>query len=161
NAYVMLFVAIVSTTLVLVRTRAALAPFLATFYGCYLVGLAAFLVYPVVGPCIYYPESFRADYEQTLTAGLMHGMATEYRAATSGGRLSGLGYFVGIPSLHVAVVIVLQGFLRVSPVHFWVFLPVNVLCAASTVLLGYHYIVDAVGGATLGALALLAHHAWQ
>jgi membrane-associated phospholipid phosphatase len=111
-------------------------------FGCYLLGLLAFLAYPAVGPCIAYPESLDPAYQTPLTADLMRQMAVEYRAAIAGGAVNGFAYFVALPSLHVAVATLLQLFWAPHRIQFWTFLPVNLLMAASTVVLGYHYLVD-------------------
>lgn len=155
SAYLMLLVQVFVVLLVLIRSRHDVRELFEAVFACYLGGLGVFLLFPVVGPCIYYPESFRAGYQATVTYALMQGMATEYRAATLAAPVNGFGYFVAIPSLHVAIALVCQAFLRASPAHFWAFVPVNTLLIASTVLLGYHYLVDVPAGALL-ALAVLA-----
>jgi membrane-associated phospholipid phosphatase len=85
----------------------------------------------------------------------MDGMASEYTASLQRTSVNGFGYFVAIPSLHVALAVVLQAMLRFSPGHFWAFLPVNLVLALSTVLLGYHYLIDVVAGVALGILVTI------
>lgn len=85
---------------------------------------------------------------------LMDGMAAEYTASLQQTSVNGFGYFIAIPSLHVALAVVLQAMLRFSPGHFWAFLPVNLVLVLSTVLLGYHYLIDAVAGVALGTLVM-------
>jgi membrane-associated phospholipid phosphatase len=132
-----------------------LTAFLRTFFTCYVMGVLVFAIYPVVGPCIAFPESFHPQFHGTLTFRLMEGMASEYTASLQRASVNGFGYFVAIPSLHVALAVVMQAMLRFSPIHFWAFLPINVVVAASTVILGYHYLIDMMAGVALGALVTM------
>jgi len=155
NAYLFLFVEIVALVLALSAEPERLRRFLGALFGCYFVGIAVFVAYPAVGPCIRYPESFDGASVAPMTAHFMRQMAAEYRAATSGGAVNGFAYFVAVPSLHVAVATLAQLFWRREPVRFWTFLPINVLMILSTVLLGYHYLVD-VPTAMILAVAVFA-----
>jgi membrane-associated phospholipid phosphatase len=82
----------------------------------------------------------------------MSSMATEYRHVIAGEQLSGFGYFVALPSLHVAAATFIQRSVRQAPWLYWTLLPVNGLLALSTVLLGYHYLLDLPSGVLLGLL---------
>jgi len=155
NAYLMLFAEIFVVLFVLHRMREKIVPFFSCVFVCYFLGLAFFFLYPVVGPCILYPATFRYVFHDTQTYHLMRSMASEYLAVTHTASLNGFGYFVAIPSLHVAIAVLVQRFLYVSPFHFFIFLPVNVLLSVSTFLLGYHYFLDFPSGVIL-ALAVLA-----
>jgi membrane-associated phospholipid phosphatase len=119
---------------------------LCAFFLMYAIALAVFLAAPVLGPPIYAPASFDSQLKTTLTFRLMDGMATEYRQLLTGGGLSGFGYFVAVPSLHVAAAILMQGMMRPYPYVYWTWLPANVLLVLSTVVLGYHYILDVPAG---------------
>src|SRR5438094_152023 len=112
------------------------------------------LIYPAVSPCVYYPESFRAGYEGTMAAALGHSLAADYVALRRGLPLSGFGYFVAIPSMHVAMAVILQASLVGSRAHFWTFLPVNLLLVSSTVVLGQHYLIDVPAGVLVGLVVL-------
>lgn len=155
NAYVMLMPEIFLAALLWVLAKRDMAAFVRTLFTCYLVGLIVFAVYPAVGPCIAFPDSFGDEFRGSLTFRLMDGMASEYTAALERTSVNGFGYFVAVPSLHVALAVVLQVMLRVSPRHFWVFLPINVVVASSTIVLGYHYVVDLLAGLALGTLVTL------
>jgi len=155
NAYLMLLPEIFVVAWLWVMAKRDLIVFFRTFFACYLIALVVFAIYPVVGPCIYFSESFHPDFRGTLTFRLMDGMAAEYTAALQRTSVNGFGYFIAIPSLHVALAFVLQAMLRFSPGHFWAFLPINVALALSTVLLGYHYVIDAVAGVALGTLVTI------
>jgi len=156
RAYMMLFAEVILVLILSVRQGAArAAEFLQILFACYLLGLCAFLAYPAVGPIIYAPDTFDAAFADTSTARLMNSMATEFRALATGQALNGFGYFVALPSLHVAAACVLQSRLRWTPGLFWIAAPVNLLLVASTFLLGYHYFVDALGGIALAIGVLL------
>ncbi len=142
NSYPCLFLQILVILLLLLQNGGPFRSFLADVFGCYLCGLIVFMFYPVVGPCIAFPESFSADFHGTLTHVLMQGMHNEYLAVLSGKQLSGYGYFIAIPSLHVSMALLFQVYLWRFRMLFWCFLPVNILMSTSTFLLGYHYIVD-------------------
>ena len=160
NAYVMLLPEVFVAALLWVMVKRDMTAFLRTFFMCYLVGLAVFAVYPAVGPCIAFPDSFRDEFHGTLTFRLMEGMASEYTASLERASVNGFGYFIAIPSLHVALAVVLQVMLRVSPAHFWAFLPINMLVVSSTIILGYHYLIDVLAGFALGALVTIPYGSW-
>ncbi len=142
NSYPCLFLQIVVILLLLLENGGPFRSFLVDVFGCYLFGLIVFVLYPVVGPCIAFPESFSVDFHGTLTYVLMQGMHNEYLAVLSGKPLTGYGYFIAIPSLHVSMALLFQLYLWRFRALFWCFLPVNILMSISTFLLGYHYIVD-------------------
>jgi hypothetical protein len=77
-------------------------------------------------------------------------MAEEFQHLQTGGKLTGMGYFVALPSLHVAVAVLVQMTFRRTPLLFWTWLPITVLVILSTNLLGYHYLVDLPAGLLLG-----------
>jgi hypothetical protein len=153
NSYVLLFPEVITVLLVTVsRGSNHQARLLCALFGMYAVGLGVFLVLPTAGPPIYHPPSFDARFHHTLTFSLMEKMATEYRHAVTGGALTGFGYFVAIPSLHVAAAVLMQQEMRPYPYLYWTWLPMNTLLVLSTVLLGYHYLLDVPAGYCLGWL---------
>jgi hypothetical protein len=159
RAYLLAFPEVLLAALLL-RGR-ALTRFLWVLFGCYWLGLVVFALYPTVGPFTYFPESFRREWQDTATSALMQSILAEFRAVSASQPVNGFGYFVAIPSLHAALAVVLQASWRHRPVHFWSFLPVNLAMCASTVMLGYHYLIDlpagiAVAGLVLGVDRLIA-----
>ncbi len=67
-----------------------------------------------------------------------------------------LGGMIAFPSFHVAwAVLTTYAALPVRRL-FWAVAALNVLVVASTVLLGWHYLVDVPAGLLLGALSLYA-----
>lgn len=154
NCYAILFTEIAMVVVLLLRVGRPTLPFLLALFGCYGAGLLVFLVYPTVGPCIFEPNSFRADaFPDTFTLTSMRAMSDAYVGALQGGSVSGAGYFVALPSLHVAVAALLQRTLRFAPAHFWLMVPANVLLAASTVVLGFHYVLDVPAGVAVALIA--------
>jgi membrane-associated phospholipid phosphatase len=130
-----------------------------SLFSCYWLALATFLAFPVVGPCIAFPRSFDGAYANTTTAAVMASMRADLQSIQNNtGIVSGLGYFIAIPSLHVAVAMLLQSMLPVRDLRFWALLPVNIAVVASTFLLGYHYAIDMVAGALLTGIALAVLH---
>lgn len=154
HAYMMVFPEAIVVLAVLYLTGADVRGFFRRLFACYGLGLLVAAIYPAVSPCVYFPESFRAAYDGTMAAALGRGLAADYAALRQGLPLGGFGYFVAIPSMHVAMAVILQASLARSRIHFWTFLPVNVLIVASTVALGQHYLVDVPAGLLVGAIVL-------
>jgi membrane-associated phospholipid phosphatase len=96
-----------------------------------------------------------ADYHATRTFQLMTVLNEAYAQIRAGQPTNGYGYVVGMPSLHVAMAIILSRFMVKSRLLSWTFLPVNVLMAAATFMLGYHDFVDSAAGVLL-AVSVLA-----
>ena len=144
NAYMVLFPEVILVLLLVCQTGEAnrVFLFLKGLFTLYGIGVLCFIVYPAIGPCLYYPGSLdptRADLQ------MVQGMLHDYQAsAVTGQPLMGYGYFIAVPSLHVMVAMYLQRCLFSFPGLYRVFLPVNFMLILSTILLGYHYIVDAL-----------------
>ncbi len=157
TAYQVLFAEFVVVLLVLLWERRDPARFLRTVFLSYFAAVVIFAVYPAVGPCIYYPDSFDVGFESTATRHLMHRLSLEFAAAAAAEPGSGLAYFIAIPSLHAALATICQRALTPAPLIFWAFVPINVAVLLSTVLLGYHYLIDIPSGVglALGAMWLV------
>lgn len=147
--------------LVLCYRGANLARFFSVMFGCFLVGIPIFLLYPTIGPFTYQPETItEGAWRSSNTFKLMSDVVKDWQALPTGAALQGYGYFIAMPSMHVAVATVLQVFSWHCKPVFWMLLPVNVLLMLATFLLGWHYVLDApaglaVAGVTLGAERLL------
>lgn len=152
HSYFMLFGEI--ALVLLLWSRLDLKRFIRSLFAFYAIGMLGFVLVPAVGPCIYFPDSISAELPPTsITHRAMQGMRLEYEAVLQSSRnLSGYGYFIALPSLHVMVVCLLQFYLHPCPTLFWLFLPINILIALSTVFLGYHYAVDAFIAAALAGI---------
>jgi hypothetical protein len=142
NAYSILFGEIVLAIFLICQTgdKSRIFRFLVSLFGLYALGIAGFLLYPVAGPFLYFPESVAHG-----SGALLNGMANDYKVVMTGnGVLTGYGYFIGMPSLHIILVFFQQTFLYRHKRLFYVFLPANELLIPSTHVLGYHYIADVV-----------------
>jgi hypothetical protein len=156
NAYVILFPEIILVVVVLsLKGRAGqLERFLLARFASYGIAVIVFLLYPVVGPPIYRPETFSAAFGDSLTREIMTGMATEYHSTVTRSALNGLAYFIAVPSLHVIEAVLMQWFLWESRLMRYCFLPINLMIVLSTVVLGYHYIADLVAGLAVAAFMI-------
>jgi hypothetical protein len=155
RGYLFLFAEILTVALWMAVFRPAYAYWwVARLFMAYAIGLVAFLVWPTVGPHIYAPESLRAAWHHTPTFRAMQAMDVDYDRIIAGGR-GGMNYFIAFPSLHVAAATICQCAVRQSGALFWLLLPITMLVACSTFLLGYHYALDIPAG------VLTAFIAWR
>ena len=143
NAYMLLFAEVILVLLLFCQAGDpdGVFRFLKGLFACYGIGVLCFVIYPAIGPCLYYPESFDPA---RVNVQIIQGMLHDYHAAINSEPLMGYGYFIAVPSLHVMIALYLQRCLLKFSSLFRVFLPVNVALIGSTVILGYHYIVDAL-----------------
>jgi hypothetical protein len=154
NAYQCMFIGIPLVIFVLHSSGGEPRAFIQALFSCYFVALLIFLLFPTIGPTLADPKLFSKAYEHTQTYEMIRQMTAEYKALQGTGALSGLGYFVALPSLHVAVAVLEQVFLYRSRAHFWLFLPINLLVVPATVVLGYHYLLDVPAGVLLASAVL-------
>ena len=156
NSYGALFGEICLVLLLVCQTGDAcrVAYFVKSLFGFYAVGVVCYLIYPAIGPCLYYPDSIDAT---RADLSLMSGMLHDYHAARNGDPLSGYGYFIAMPSLHVMIALFLQKCLTPYKGLYRLFLPINLTLCLSTFMLGYHYVLDAVLAMVLVALWACVH----
>ncbi|MFN7918039.1 MAG: phosphatase PAP2 family protein [Vicinamibacterales bacterium] len=129
--------------------------YLARLFAANLLALAVFMVVPIVGPCLAYPDSIRASVDGTIVGSIIRGGQVEFDAIRSGGQpVTGFGYFVALPSLHVVMAVLFQWTVRHTRLIFWALLPINVLIIAATVVFGFHYLIDVAGGILTAALVI-------
>ena len=142
------------------RIGGSVAGFCATSLAAYLVALAIFCCYPIVGPFYIAPESVAESFRDTPTYLLMMRMNSWYADILAHRPLHDLAYLVGMPSLHVAMAMLMQFSLRRSRAHFWLFAPINVCIALATMYLGFHYVIDFVTGVLLAAVVIGVEVLW-
>jgi len=154
HAYVLAFTEIVACVFLLASDRERLREYIRRLLACYAIGLAVFLAWPIAGPYLYFPTSIGQNFSATQTYQFQQAGYREFASIRAGGQpITGFGYFVGLPSLHAAIAVLVLITARSSPVTFWMLLPVNVAMIASTVLLGYHYWLDTAAGLALAPLS--------
>ena len=118
---------------------------------CYLVAGVVFANYPVFGPTSLYSDTLDASLRGSMTWQVVTALRNEMQAVLNGSAgVTGGAYFIGLPSMHVALAGICQYAVRKTRPVFWILLPLNVALISSTVLLGFHYIADAVAGLVLG-----------
>jgi hypothetical protein len=156
RAYLSLFTEVALVLVVLARSPDALRWFVGRLAFCYAFALLIFVGWPVAGPCLMYPESINNAFAGVNTRAIMHSSLVEFSAIRLGGQPStGFGYFVALPSLHVAMAVLLQFTIQQrTRIGGWVVAPINILMIASTCVLGYHYLVDVPGGVVLALAAI-------
>ena len=154
TAYQVLFAELALVVVVLLWLGRDPTRFLRTVILSYFAAVLVFAAYPAVGPCIHQPGSFDPAFRSTATHHLMQRLTAEFTAAAAGAPGSGLAYFIAIPSLHAALATICQRFLAPAPLIFWTFAPINAAVLLSTVLLGYHYLVDVPCGVVLALGAI-------
>jgi membrane-associated phospholipid phosphatase len=113
---------------------------MAAFYACYATSLA----FPVAGPRFEFPPA-----ENAATA---VPIAVAVRGLLEGGSAWGTAF----PSSHVAAAVVAAGcsFATLRPLGA-VLVPIALLLSLATVYCQFHYAVDSLAGAALGAFVLL------
>jgi membrane-associated phospholipid phosphatase len=117
----------------------------------FIITLSFFVLYvwyaffPVQGPKYFFPELRRMWYSNFDGYFFTHLMKAFFGSVNLAG--------AAVPSSHVAVALVaLMLNWRDNRALFWVFLPLTVLLAFSTIYLYAHYVVDVILGAAVGVL---------
>jgi membrane-associated phospholipid phosphatase len=159
NSYLTLAIEPMLVPLVMVRYPRQIALFLTAAFLCYATAAVIFLIFPVIGPSLYFPEALDPRFAGTLTGQVTALLRTEASSIQAGGPpITGLGYFIALPSLHAAMATVTQYHLRESAPHYWLMLPINAGLVFSTFILGQHYVLDTIAGVLLGAAASIFLH---
>ncbi len=154
NCYAIVFVELFVVMFVMWRTGRNVSEFLAAVFATYFLAAAVFSCFPVIGGSTFYPETVRSELQGTLTDVMFQAMLRDLNAVRDRAPLDGAAYFVGLPSLHVALSVLMQWYLRSRRFVFWAFLPINGMMLASTWLLGWHYLADVVTGVLVVPIAL-------
>lgn len=111
------------------------------------------ILFPNAGPVFYRAEYFHL--EGTVSA-WAQGMLARYMAGeiSQNGLIPGT---MGMPSLHIALSgMAAYSLFREWRRSLWFTLPALLLVWCSTVILGWHYLLDGVGGLMVGALSILS-----
>lgn len=145
--------------LVLERRRERVLGFCASFVLLFYLGRFLGLLNPVQGPAFHRPELF-AHVEGSLSAHAMQKIGELMASAPSQVDLSAalLGGVSAMPSLHVGMVSLTVFWLALASRRtLWLGVPWVLAVWTSTVLLGWHYVLDGLGGIALalGCVALV------
>lgn len=120
---------------------------------CYFLTRCAALHYPTAGPAFHQPEIFDLS-------GTISGSAQKWLVVYMQGGVPQNGFIpgtMGMPSLHIGVTVMAAWFLARN-VGWTLWLSVLWICLIwlSTVMLGWHYALDGVGGIAIVLIAVLA-----
>ncbi len=156
-AWIVLIPVSLAISLIWTRRPAAGSWFVTAIAVDWLLGIATYFVLPTLGPAYSNPEEF-ADLKHTYTADLVRGLWDDrVEVLADPNATSAVQTIAAFPSLHVGMMVTicvfatLVGFARWIRVTSWVFLVLTVL---STIYFGWHFSLDAVGGAVLGTAAV-------
>ena len=123
-----------------------------TAYYC---ALLIFYVWPSYGPYVLNATD-AAPFPAFLTAYSLQTSALRSLQAISQHRMRYLasGYYISFPALHLPLPGIAMWFMRRWRKVFWLLAVYNCILVCAIVILGWHYIIDLVGGVGLGVLAL-------
>lgn len=130
------------------RSRTTTLAFLLSFIVLFYVGRLLGLLNPVKGPAFYRPDLY-AYLDGSWTAQIQDLLARLIRAGPGATWNSGvlMGGISAMPSLHVGLVTTCAYWLAVADARLaWFGVPWILLVWMSTVVLGWHYALDGLGG---------------
>jgi hypothetical protein len=152
-AWIVMVPASLVVALVLSRDTRAGAWYVTAIAVDWVLGVATYFAVPSLGPVYARPDWF-SDLERTTVTGLAEGMMADRHAVLVNPMTADVVQTIAaFASLHVGLSVtmcVMAELLRLRlsvRVFLWVFLALTVV---ATVYLGWHYFVDAIGGAVLG-----------
>jgi len=120
---------------------------------CYFMTRWFAIQYPTAGPVFYKPELFHLS-------GTVSGAVQKWLVLYMQGGVPQNGFIpgtMGMPSLHIGITVMAACFLaRHMRWTLWVSIPWICLIWLSTVMLGWHYVLDGVGGILIAIIAVLA-----
>jgi membrane-associated phospholipid phosphatase len=143
---------------VLVATRCPVwgARFCVSFILLFYLGRLFGLASPVLGPALFAPEHF-GYLEGSITNSMMQSVSATIEAGPNGIEKSAilLGGVAAMPSLHVGMISLASWWLARSVHIATPFVVLWLLTVwTSTVLLGWHYVLDGLGGILTAALCI-------
>jgi membrane-associated phospholipid phosphatase len=156
-AWIAMVPASLAVALVWTRDRRAGSWYVTAVAVDWVLGVATYFTLPTLGPIYARPELF-ADLDRTHVTGLQELMINErHEVLVNPFTTDAVQTIAAFASLHVAISVTMALMAELLRLHRWVrvflwaFLFLTVL---STVYLGWHYAVDAVGGVALGTAAV-------
>lgn len=122
----------------------------------YYLGVLAYHLMPAYGPC-YFIESGSSAGVSQLSHYIQNRLAETtalVQAAPGNATILPWVYIAAFPSLHISLAMILYWYNRHSRASRWLFGSFAVLTAISTVYLGWHYVVDWLGGIVIAVAAI-------
>lgn len=123
----------------------------------YMLGGVAHYVWPAIGPTYAMPERYAYLFDGPYRTRLLREMLyrnTQRAATNTATHVYLYGYIAAMPSLHLAHEAVMLWYARVSRIALALSIVFFVMTFAATLILGWHYPIDAVAGVLLAALAV-------
>ncbi len=120
---------------------------------CYFLTRWVAIQYPTAGPAFYKPELF--DLSGTVSGAVQKWLVLYMQGGVpQNGLIPGTR---GMPSLHIGITVMAAWFLA-RHVRWTLWLSVSWICIIwqSTVMLGWHYVLDGVGGIVVAVVAMAA-----
>jgi hypothetical protein len=155
--WIVLIPVTLAIALVWTRHPAAGSWFVTAVAVDWVLGVATYFVLPTLGPIYSSPGNF-ADLRHTYATTLESNLWTDRVQVLADPQAThAVQTIAAFPSLHVGLMVTVclfvtfAGMARWIRVTSWVFLALTVL---STIYLGWHFSLDAIGGAALGAAAV-------
>jgi len=116
----------------------------------YYLALFIFFVVPIQGPFYSAPMQF-PGFEGMVQAAMLEQANQAFHHMKA---MIGFDYFIGFPSLHVGMVVVAWWFLREWRVPKVVSSLYLILVVPCVLLVGWHYVVDVIGGVVVAAASI-------
>jgi len=120
---------------------------------CYFMTRWLAIQYPTAGPAFYQPSLFDLS-------GTVSGAVQKWLVLYMQGNVAQNGFIpgtMGMPSLHIGITVMAAWFLAIHVRWtLWISIPWIWLTWLSTVMLGWHYVLDGLGGIMVAIVAVLA-----
>jgi hypothetical protein len=134
-----------------------------TLLTAYVIALVCFFFWPTIGPFSIYSPQERSHLQSLATYStqeailLKADLLDEHKLIPEVAKVNLVDYYIGFPSMHVAMPIIAIWFLRRWRNIAVILIIFDVLLLVSIVALQWHYLVDLVGGVLAAALAILVN----
>lgn len=130
-----------------------------TLVACYLIGSLSYFLLPTLGPVFYDPERFSYIRKVVSFTPMIQDLLQHSTESVASGQLktiSTYAFIAGMPSLHMAHETVMLYFSRKSRAMFLLSLMFWMLSFSAVLVLGWHYLFEALAGLVLAAIVLPA-----
>ena len=155
--WIVLIPVTLAIALVWTRHPAAGSWFVTAVAVDWLLGVATYFAFPTLGPAYSRPGDF-SDLKRTYTTKLIEDLLSDRKEVLADPHAThAVQTIAAFPSLHVGMMVTICLFVTLAAmarwirITAWVYLVLTIL---STIYFGWHFSVDALGGAVIGALAV-------